>query len=58
MTADETKIIGEVIGRLAAVENRLDRLETKVDRILWTAMGLMGAGVIALVVSIVRQAGA
>ena len=69
MTTDEARIMGEVIGRLAGlenratavencmdrIENRLDRMEGKVDRMMWWGLGLAGTMIVLLVISLVRQ---
>lgn len=54
--ADTTmaQTIGALVVGQRQIESRLDRLERKVDRLIWLGMGLLVAIIAAIVVSIVR----
>ena len=55
-TVDTT--MGQTIGALVEgqrqIESRLDRLESKVDRLIRVGMGLLGAIIASIVVTVIR----
>ena len=54
-TVDTTmaQTIGALVEGQRQIESRLDRLESKVDRLIWVGMGLLGAIIASIVVSAV-----
>ena len=55
-TVDNTmaQIIGALVEGQRQLEARLDRLEGKVDKLLWVNVGLLGAVIAATVVAAIR----
>ena len=54
-TVDTTmaQTIGALVEGQRQIESRLDRLESKVDRLIWVGMGSLGAIIASIVVSAV-----
>lgn len=55
-TADTTmaRTIGVLVAGQRQIESILDRLESKVDRLIWVGMGLLGAIIASIVVTVIR----
>ena len=55
-TVDTTmaQTIGALVEGQRQIESRLDRLETKVDRLIRVGMGLLGAIIASIVVTVIR----
>ena len=57
MMTDDARILGEVIGRLSAMETRMDRLEARVNRLMWGLIGVGGTVVGLWVIDILLKGG-
>lgn len=55
-TIDTTmaQTIGALVEGQRQIEARLDRLESKIDRLIWVGMGLLGAIIASIVVTVIR----
>lgn len=55
-TVDNTiaQTIGALVEGQRQMESRLDRLEGKVDKLLWANLGLFGAVIAATIVAAIR----
>ncbi len=55
-TVDATmaQTIGSLVEGQRQIESRLDRLESKVDRLIRVGMGLLGAIIASIVVTVIR----
>ena len=55
-TADTTmaRTIGVLVAGQRQIESIPDRLESKVDRLIWVGMGLLGAVIASIVVTVIR----
>lgn len=56
VTVDTTmaQTIGALVERQRQIESCLDRLESKVDRLIWAGMGPLGVIIASIVVTIIR----
>ena len=57
MTTTDTTMaqtIGALVEGQRDIEAQLDRLESKVDRLIWVGMGLLGAIIASIVVTVIR----